>query len=365
MMTMKRSCVVAVVCFGLSTGVAHAAPPETIDFGTDFDGDTVPPQAQPGIVGTAKKTAAPSAAAAGDTGSGVEKDFDSEVSGFSQSVDDKDTFLTNILGRFMTAMKSVARSTAFGSESLTVALLAWAVSQAAAKIGLRAGIAQFLWPFAASLVYAYAAAHAVELANWFANSIAAASNAASGAAIGPMQPGGLLSNPSELMDKAYKLVNQLNTMGMKHASDDAGVAETVGNFLDNFVTGISNTPIVFFVSPAVICGFAATAIISIKTVVHANAKILVGTTLMPFLVLPITRPVGMMGVGMVLTAAVELAVKSMLLGIGVSVLEGVSAGPDSDVLSFAQIAVAAWAVAAVCADIQVAFGAAMTAKRIF
>lgn len=266
------------------------------------------------------------------------------------------TYLTNILRAFTEALKDTSRGAAVGGLGLTTVLMSWAVSQAAAKMALRAALSQYVWPLAAAFVYAMFAFNAPAIGGWFADGLAAA---ASGSTVS----GGVLSNPSQLMTKAIELTSGLFKT-LAPPNPEAGFIDSVKTNVSNAVAVAEQWP-VLLASLLLFFGFLWTAVTGIGVVVYAHAKVIVGTLLTPWLVLPITRPIGMTGVALIVSAAIELAVQSAIIGVGFKVLQGFSLAPEADFQAILETAGGALTVAFVCSGASAAVSMASRLIKMF
>jgi len=271
------------------------------------------------------------------------------------------TYLTNILRKFRDAFKDANHSAAVGGTGLTIVLLSWAVSQAAAKMALRAAMSQYIWQFAGAFAYALFAFNATSLASWFADSLAGSASRAAGSEFGTA--GGILSNPSLLMTKAFSVTQVIFTQGMQQP-ESTGVIDTVKAFGANALMAAERWPILL-AGAFVVIGFWWTAVTGLAVVVYAHAKVLVGSSLSPFLVLPITRPLGSFGFALIVSSAVELAVQSQIVGIGFGVLQGFSLDEHSDFQAVFETALGACAVAFICSGASAAVAFAARAIKMF
>lgn len=272
-------------------------------------------------------------------------------------VGDTDAYLTNILRVFMNGLRDIGRSVSVGGAVATTAFLAFAVSQAAAKMALRAAVSQYIWQFAAAYAYAIYAFNAAAVNTHFAGAVEAAFSSGSE---------GVMRNPSQIMTLAYTITTNLLNKDLI-ATPETGNA--VGNAVAGVVTAVANTgqaltniPLIIAVY-GVLIGYWWTAVTAIRTVVEANIKVIVGTALMPMLVLPITRNIGERGIGLVLEGAFELAAKSCLITLGFVVLQRIDLPVAADFQQVLQAAAAALAVAIVCSGLGGAISFAITTKR--
>ncbi len=260
-------------------------------------------------------------------------------------------FLTNVLGKFMTVFRSGAVAATGGAGILAMALLSIAVSKAGAKMGLREALSKNVWELSGAVIYTVIALNAPTMSAWFADSLANAVSTPLGAGAAP---GGILSNPSALMSTAYKITEDIFKAADQSTAAAApaagagawdkikaipGMLENAAAYLPTMIVGL-----------LILAGFAATAGIGMKAVISANAKIIIGTTMIPWLILPLTRPLGMFGVSLIVGAAAELAQKSVLVGIGFTVLQGFNVDANTSFQDLTQMAVAGCLVAWVCAD---------------
>jgi hypothetical protein len=261
-------------------------------------------------------------------------------------------FLTNVLGKFKTALKTASEYSALGGATLAVAFLAVGFSWAGAKFAFRMSIANIAVSLGATTVYALFASQSSRICAWFADGMANAMTV--GAGVAPV-PGGILSNPSLLMSKAFKLTESI--FKYEGPSPDAGFVAKIGAVIDHGADVVMQIP-VMFAGFVIVAGFAATAGIGMKAVVISNIHIIMGTTLVPFLILPITRPIGMAGIQLVVAASVQLGIRSALVGVGFAALSSMTLTLESDFQAIAEIGVAAVLVAWICTDVVAAINLA-------
>jgi hypothetical protein len=271
------------------------------------------------------------------------------------------TYLTNILRAFREAFKTAGQSAAAGGTALAIVFFSWAVSQTAAKMALRAALSQYIWQFAAAFAYALFALNATSVASWFADGLAGYASRAAGAEFSGA--GGVLSNPSLLMTKAFSVTQILFTQGMQQPASD-GLLDTAKAFGANALMAAERWPILL-AGAFVVIGFWWTAVTGMAVVVYANAKVLIGASVSPFLILPITRPVGAAGLALIVSSAFELAIQSQVVGIGFGVLQGFSLDAQSDFQAVFETALGACAVAFICSGASAAVALAARAIKFF
>lgn len=261
-------------------------------------------------------------------------------------------FLTNILGKFKTALKTASQYGALGGATLSVSLLAVGFSWAGAKFAMRLSLANIAISLGVTVVYALFASQSARICAWFADGLANSMTA--GAGVAPV-PGGILSNPSLLMSKAFELTESI----FKHEgpAPDAGFVAKIGAVVDHGADFVMQIP-VMFAGWLIVAGFAATAGIGMKAVIQSNINIIMGTTLMPFLILPITRNIWLAGIQLVVAASVQLGTRSALVGVGFAALSSMTLTLESDFQAIAEIGVAAVLVAWICTDVVAAINVA-------
>lgn len=275
--------------------------------------------------------------------------------------ENSDLFLTNILRVFLTGLKGVSKASAFGGAGLTTVLLAWAWSQSIAQATMRAPMSSWMWKFAAAYVYAGFAVNAVGIINWFSKVfIEGFTNGQS-----------IIDNPSQIMSLAYQMTTELLNSDMVSTPETGGsglggqlkhAAAAVITGVVNAGQAIMNTPLII-ATYLVLGGYWWTAVTGMATVVKSNIKIVQGTVLMPWLVLPITRSVGVQGIGMVLEGVFELAAANLLVSLGFTALASIKLRPMAEIQEILQAAGAALAVAFVCAKANKAVAFAISVKR--
>jgi hypothetical protein len=264
------------------------------------------------------------------------------------------TFLTNILRHFVTTLRSHGNAATAGSGVLVVALMGLAVSQSAAKGMLRAGIREIAWPLAISYICAILVMNMSYIAPWFTNSLSATAAGSSDVS---------LSNPSQLITKSMELTSHLFKK-LAPPAGDGGVVDTVKNAVGGAVTALEQWP-VFLAGILLFFGFLWTALTGMAVVVYVHAKVIIGTLLTPWLVFSGSRPLGMAGVNLIISAAVELAVQTAIVSVGFEVLQTFTLAPEADFQAILETAGGALAVAFICSGAAAAVALSARAIKFF
>jgi hypothetical protein len=157
------------------------------------------------------------------------------------------------------------------------------------------------------------------------------------------------------MTKAFKLTEAI--FKYDGPAPDAGFVAKIGAVVEHGADVVMQVPVMLG-GIAIVVGFAATAGIGMKAVIQSNINIIMGTTLMPFLILPITRNVGLAGVQLVVAASVQLGTRSALVGVGFAALSSMTLTLESDYQAVAEVGVAAVLVAWICTDVVAAINLA-------
>ena len=239
--------------------------------------------------------------------------------------------MTEVLGAFLKVFKTVSPYAAVGGSALAGVLLVWQMGAAAAQTAIGSPMHTMAMKFVTALILTIAVWHSGSLISGLANGMSSLGSKYSQGTL----TGDIMKNPGKIMNVGFKgLAEQ-----WKKAQATEGIVDT-----------LKQMPITAVLLLATL-SFVATAVIAIKAVVSCNVKIVVGSTLVPWLIAPITRPIGMYGVGMIIGAISELAIKSVLIGIGSGILAKLNIPTDADVhdlvLAFGKSLAVAW----ICSDV--------------
>ncbi|HYG10621.1 MAG TPA: hypothetical protein VD835_11775, partial [Pyrinomonadaceae bacterium] len=172
-----------------------------------------------------------------------------------------------------------------------------------------------------------------------------------------------LSNPSQLITKATELTSHLFKK-LAPPAGDGGVVDTVKNAVAGSVALWEQWP-VMLAGIFLFFGFLWTALTGMAVVVYVHAKVIVGTLLTPWLVFSGSRSLGLTGVNLIVSAAVELAVQTAIVSVGFEVLQGFSLAPEADFQAILETAGGAFAVAFICSGAAAAVALSARAIKFF
>lgn len=239
--------------------------------------------------------------------------------------------MTGVLAAFLTVFKKVSPYAAAGGSALAGVLLVWQMGSATAATALGSPMHAQLMKFVGALALSICVWNSGAIISGFANGMSGLGSKYSQGTLS----GNIMKNPGKIMNIGFK---GLDAQWQKATSTE-GVVDT-----------LKQIPVTLFLVLATL-SYMATAVLAIKAVVNANVKIVVGSTMVPWLIAPLTRPIGMAGVGMIVGAVAELAIKSVLIGIGSGIIGKLNIPANADVHDLVLASGKCLAVAWICADV--------------
>lgn len=243
--------------------------------------------------------------------------------------------MTDVLAAFLTAFHRAGGATAFVGGMAAAVFLCWQFSTAVMKMSVGAAWNTVAKDFVISLTYAIGVWHCSTIVTWFADGLAGIGAAASGGAF----TGNILSNPGKIVNLGWKA---LEVQWQKSTGQ-------------GWMEAIKQAPVTIFVAICTL-SYMATAVLAVRAVVMANAQMMVGSALTPFLILthPLAKLVGGTGIALIVTASIEIAVKSVLVGIGFAVLSKIQIPAEADLHDIVLATGKVFGVAYICGDFSAA-----------